>query len=81
MNYKFSKLDYTDYNEDFFHLMEQLTQAPPISKENFDEYVSKQNDLHQTLILKDENNKKIIGSITVLIEQKLIKKLWKSWTY
>lgn len=77
MNYKFSKLDYIDYNDDFFYLMEQLTHAPSISKENFDEYVSKQNDFHQTLVLKDENNKKIIGSITVFIEQKLIRNYGK----
>ena len=71
MLFKFDiqKLKLADYNE-HANLLEQLTETKPITKEN---YINILKQPHISIFLcKDLETKKIVGTISVLIEQKLI---------
>ena len=59
----------SDY-EFIFPILNQLTQAPQIKKENFDFILNSLNENH--LILVYEENKIPVGIITLIIEFKLI---------
>ena len=56
--------------EEIFNLLNQLTDAPLISKENFDNILDNLNDNHKILVYYE--NDKLKGMITYFIEQKLI---------
>ena len=60
-----------DYDKDYLQLLEVLTNSKEtISRENFEYFVKSMNDFHQIWVL--EMNNKIVGSVTCIIEPKLI---------
>ena len=63
------KIENNDY-ESIFSLLNQLTSAPLINKENFNTIVNNLSNNH--LIFVYELDDKITGCVTLLIEQKLI---------
>lgn len=66
-----------DYNKKYLDLLEQLTivNKESITTSIFDNFVENLNDNHQVFIIED--NCKIIATITVLIESKLIRSAGK----
>ncbi len=67
-------LSKNDYDSNYFHLLKQLTEIDPdnMNFETFCQFVKKLNENHIIKLIKMKNSKKIVGSITVLIEEKLI---------
>ena len=63
------QLNSKDYNE-IFSLFNQLTDAPIINKELYTSIINNLSDKHTILVY--ELNNKIVGTITLIIEQKLI---------
>lgn len=59
-----------DKCNEFFLLLNQLTTAPQIDKNTFKKIVSSLNDNHNIFVYIKDN--KLIGTISLLIEQKLI---------
>ena len=66
MVYKFRQLEYNDYHKEYLKLIESNN----ITFTQFDEYIKTVlNDNHIIIVI--ENNNKIIGTGTLLIERKL----------
>ena len=63
------KIENKDYDS-IFCLLNQLTTSPFINKDNFNTIINNLSNNH--LILVYELNSKIVGCITIFIEQKLI---------
>jgi glucosamine-phosphate N-acetyltransferase len=66
---EYRKLSIEDYHNNYFDLLSQLTNAFTISFDQFSQFIKSLNDNHQVWILIDNNI--IIGSATLIIEQKL----------
>jgi len=77
MTYFIRKLNYIDYDKKYFQLLKQLTSIDPnkISISDFNEFVESLNDTHMIYVIEDLENKIIIGTITILIEKKIIHNL------
>ena len=63
-----------DYSIEYFKLLQQLTSIDPeaMDRKQFDKFVERLNNNHKIKIIRDEKSGKIVGSITILIEEKLI---------
>lgn len=59
-----------DRKEEIFTLLSQLTTAPSLSNNQFNEIISRLNDNHHIYLYIKDN--KVVGIITLLIENKLI---------
>ena len=72
-------LEEGDFSKGFFELLGQLTSIDPaaISVEQFSSFVGDLNGNHQVLVIEDEESSLIVGSITVLIERKVIHNMGK----
>ena len=70
-------LNENDYSDEYFSLLEQLTSVEKenIKREDFKDYVNSQNDNWRTFVY--EKNGKILASITLFIERKIIHGLGK----
>lgn len=68
------KLSKNDYDNNYLLLLKQLTNIEPdkITKDMFHTFVDSLNDKHQIFVIKEPNLHNIIGTITLLIEHKLI---------
>lgn len=79
LNIEFRKLSLQDYNSNFFELLNQLSECKKdsISFNDFNNFIKKLNSNHQIFIILDSENNKIIGTGTILIEEKLIHNLSK----
>ena len=69
-----------DFDKGFFQLLGQLTSIDPaaISHEDFSSFVAHLDEHHQVLVIEDaENLDQITGSITILIERKVIHNMGK----
>ena len=77
MNYLIRKLNKLDYNKKYFELLKQLTSIDPkkISKNDFNKIVKGLNKSHLIYVIEDVENSIIIGTITILIEKKIIHNL------
>ena len=64
--FQIRKIEVNDYYRGYFNLLSQLTDAPKIELSLFKKLIKDTN----TFVIEDKN--KIIASITVLIERKLI---------
>ena len=73
------KLSLKDYNKEYLYLLSQLTNLDidSINYELFKSFVQSLNNNHIILVIEDEFKKCIIGTITLLIEQKLIRNFGK----
>jgi glucosamine-phosphate N-acetyltransferase len=65
------KLNNGDYNKGYLNLLAQLTPVGTLSEDTFDYFVEMQDDtaLYKTFVYELDN--KLVGCITILIEQKL----------
>jgi glucosamine-phosphate N-acetyltransferase len=79
MEIYFRKLEINDYNNGYIELLRQLTEVSKnnISEINWINFVNNLSDSHQIIILCDKQNNKIIGSGTLLIENKIIHNMGK----
>lgn len=71
----FEKIKTEDINKDYLFLLSQLTSVDyeSLNKENIENFINSLNNNHLIYLLKDsKNNNKIIGSITIIIENKII---------
>lgn len=66
-----------DYHKNYLELLKQLTSIDPkeISSNKFTKFINKLDDNHQIVVIEDNN--KIIGTVTILIENKLIHNMGK----
>ena len=67
-------LEKNDFNKNYLHLLQQLTTIDPnqISQQMFNTFVNNLNEKHQIFVIEEPNSHIIIGTITLLIEPKLI---------
>jgi phosphoacetylglucosamine mutase len=72
--FEISHLSKDDYHSNYFHLLKQLTEIDPndMSIDTFCKFVEKLNENHIIKLIKIKESQKVVGSITVLIEEKLI---------
>ena len=79
LNIEFRKLSLQDYNSNLLDLLNQLSECnkDSISFNDFNNFIEKLNSNHQIFIILDSENNKIIGTGTILIEEKLIHNLSK----
>ena len=71
------EIDYlskNDYSIDYFKLLGQLTSIEPenMSRDDFNSFIERLNKNHLIKIVREKESKKIVGSITIFIEEKLI---------
>ena len=73
-SFEVCNLSKNDYDSNYFDLLKQLTEIDPnnIYFETFCRFVEKLNEKHIIKLIKMKSCKKIVGSITVFIEEKLI---------
>jgi len=73
-SFEVCNLSKNDYDSNYFHLLKQLTEIDPnnMDFETFCRFVEDLNEKHIIKLIKMKDSKKIVGSITVLIEEKLI---------
>lgn len=79
MNFQLRKLEYDDYHKGYLELLVQYFTLDPLSKKyviNFKNYVSKLDNNKQIYVI-ETNETKIAGSITIFIEEKLIRNMGK----
>ena len=67
-------LEKKDFDVNYFHLLGQLTTIDPhkITEEDFNKFIDKLNENHFIKVIKTTSTNKIIGSITILKEEKII---------
>jgi ribosomal protein S18 acetylase RimI-like enzyme len=73
-NLEIRNIQYADYYKEYLELLKFLTFIEP-DKITFDEFkifVDRLNNEHQIFVIEDIRQKKILGTITILIEKKLI---------
>lgn len=67
-------LQNSDLENGFFQLLSQLTEAPTLSREQFDRLLQQQRDIGMQLTLVAENSSnRVLGSASVMIEPKFIR--------
>ena len=73
MNFNIRELDFDDYYKNYFDLLSQLTISNKIEFEIWEKQLKEinNNPYHTIFVIEHEN--KIIGSITLLIELKMIR--------
>ena len=64
----------SDYDKGYLNLLKQLTHIEPdkICQNDFNNFINSLNKNHQILVIENTDTDTIIGTITVLIEQKII---------
>ena len=69
----------SDYHKQYLQLLQMLTVLDPnkISESDFQEFVDSLSENHQIWVMEDCITNKIVGTVTVLIEQKLIRNFGK----
>jgi glucosamine-phosphate N-acetyltransferase len=75
--YKIRNIEYNDYYKNYLHLLQKLTTIDPdkISSQQFNSFIDNLTNKHQILVIEDPISNKIIGTITIMIEPKLIHNL------
>ena len=70
----FRKLLVSDYNTNYLNLMNQLSTIDKenITYEDFNNFINSLNLNHEIYVLDDIKNNKIVGSGTIIIENKII---------
>ena len=64
----------SDYDKGYLNLLKQLThiETDKICQNDFNNFINSLNKNHQILVIENTDTDTIIGTITVLIEQKII---------
>lgn len=72
IGYKVDTLSRADYNNGALELLSQLTTVGDVSNDNFNKFVELQSsDMYNTKVIRDEDGK-VVGMATLLVEAKLI---------
>ena len=73
-SFSFRKISPLDYNRGYLQLMAQLSIVNPqnISYQQFHNFIYSLGYNHQIVVIEEINSNKIVGSITMIFEQKLI---------
>tara|TARA_B110000285_G_C15109039_1_gene609888 strand:+ start:178 stop:651 length:474 start_codon:yes stop_codon:yes gene_type:complete len=73
-NFVIRPLIYNDYNKNYLFLLQQLTQLDPeqINNDIFNHFVDSLNPKHTVVVVENTDTNKIVGTITSLIEHKII---------
>jgi len=73
-HYHFRSLQKTDYSSSYFALLRQLTSCNDdrIPIPIFEKFIDTLHENHQIWVIEDTNTNKIVGTGTLLIEQKII---------
>lgn len=68
------KIEKEDFDKKYLYLLQQLTtiDSDKINKEMFDTFIHKLNENHQIYVIEQMEQHIIIGTITIMFEQKLI---------
>lgn len=63
-----------DYDKHYLNLLEQLTTIEPdkITKDNFNSFIDTLNNNHSIFVIEHQETNTIIGSATLLVENKII---------
>lgn len=77
--FQIRNLNKKDFYNNYLNLLKQLTvlDIQTISKQKFDDFIDSLNNNHIILIIEDIHKNIIIGTITIIIEQKLIRNYGK----
>lgn len=75
MEFKIRNLEKNDYHKNYFELLSKLTYCEKVSFEDWDKRIEEinNNSYHNIFVIEDTGV--IIGSITLLVELKIIRKL------
>ena len=75
----FRKIEKNDFHKNYIQLLQHLTIVNPeeINADTFNNFIDKLNDSHSIYVLEDIINKVVIGTITLLIEEKIIHNMGK----
>ena len=67
-------IEICDYNKGYLHLLKQLTHIEPdkITLDEFNKFIDSLNKNHRIFVIENTDINTIIGTITVLIEGKII---------
>lgn len=67
-------IELEDYNKGYLHLLRELTHIEPdkITLDEFNNFIDSLNKNHRIFVVENTDTNTIIGTITVLIEQKII---------
>ena len=78
-NIIFRKIEQTDFDKNYVHLLQHLTIVNPeeITSTKFNTFIENLSDNHAIYVLEDILNHVIIGTITLLIEAKIIHNMGK----
>lgn len=79
MSYKTRFIEINDYNKDYLELINQLSKIDKnkINKDIFTNFINNLGDNHKIIVIEDIKKSKIIGTITLLKEIKLIHNVGK----
>lgn len=77
MNFLIRTVQSDDYHRGHLELYKQLSKINPenISYEKYENFINKLNEAHMIFVIEEEN--KIIATITILIEEKLLRNISK----
>jgi glucosamine-phosphate N-acetyltransferase len=78
-NIIFRKIEKSDFYKNYVHLLQHLTIVNPeeITSDKFNTFIENLSDNHAIYVLEDRDNHVIIGTITLLIEAKIIHNMGK----
>jgi glucosamine-phosphate N-acetyltransferase len=70
---------YSDYDKEYLKLLTQLTYIDPekIVVNDFNNFIDTLNNKHLIIVIENININKIVGTITIIIEQKMIHNMGK----
>ena len=77
-NLRIRRIKIGDFQKGHITLLSQLTEVGEIGHEEYQEflnYIQKRNSTHYIIVIEDIDTKRIVGSGTLIIEQKLIHNL------
>lgn len=78
-NFIIRSIEKSDFHKQYLELLQHLTIVNPseISKPMFDHFIDNLNDQHIIYVIEDINVKIIVGTITLLVENKFIHNMSK----
>jgi glucosamine-phosphate N-acetyltransferase len=78
-NFLIRHIVYSDYAKEYLLLLKQLTYIDPekILVNDFNNFIDKLNNNHAIIVIENIDIHKIVGTITIIIEQKIIHNMGK----
>ena len=76
-NFLIRNINVNDHDKEYILLLKQLTDTEDISITNFNDFIVSLNNNHCVFVIENTDTNKIVGTITVIIEQKIIHNMGK----